>query len=155
VCAQQHLKSIMIKRPNSPEEWDLYFNLRYEVLRAPWNQPRGTERNEGDETAEHFAFFEEDEIIGVGRLDFTPNHGSQIRFMAVDNRYQGRGIGRQLMEHMEGIARNKGCKETILHAREIALPFYEKLGYSITEKSHLLFGEIQHFLMTKHYEQLS
>lgn len=142
----------MIRRPNSPEEWDLYFNLRYEVLRAPWNQPRGSERNDGDETAEHFAFFEEDEIIGVGRLDFTENLGSQIRFMAVDDRYQGKGTGRQLMEHMEEIARNKGCKETILHAREIALPFYEKLGYDITEKSHLLFGEIQHFLMIKHYE---
>ena len=142
----------MIRRPNSQEEWDLYFNLRYEVLRAPWNQPRGSERNEGDETAEHFAFFEEDEIIGVGRLDFTENLGSQIRFMAVDIRFQGRGIGRQLMQHMEEIARNKGCKETILHAREIALPFYEKLGYDITEKSHLLFGEIQHFLMIKHYE---
>ena len=142
----------MIRRPNSPEEWDLYFNLRYEVLRAPWNQPRGSERNDGDETAEHFAFFEDDEIIGVGRLDFTENPGSQIRFMAVDSRFQGRGIGRQLMQHMEEIARNKGCKETILHAREIALPFYEKLGYDITEKSHLLFGEIQHFLMIKHYE---
>ena len=142
----------MIRRPNSQEEWDLYFNLRYEVLRAPWNQPRGSERNEGDATAEHFAFFEDDEIIGVGRLDFTENLGSQIRFMAVDIRFQGRGIGRQLMQHMEEIARNKGCKETILHAREIALPFYEKLGYDITEKSHLLFGVIQHFLMIKHYE---
>mgnify|MGYP006182690977 CR=1 FL=1 len=120
----------MIRRPNSQEEWDLYFNLRYEVLRAPWNQPRGSERNEGDASAEHFAFFENEQIIGVGRLDFTENLGSQIRFMAVDSRFQGRGIGRQLMQHMEEIARNKGCKVTILHAREIALPFYEKLGFS-------------------------
>ncbi len=145
----------MIRRPNSPEEWDSYFNLRYEVLRAPWNQPRGSERNEGDATAEHFAFFENEHIIGVGRLDFTENLGSQIRFMAVDERYQGKGIGRQLMEHMEEIARNKGCKETILHAREIALPFYEKLGYRSIEESHLLFGEIQHYLMNKQYEHLS
>jgi GNAT superfamily N-acetyltransferase len=144
----------MIRRPNSPEEWDSYFNLRYEVLRAPWNQPRGSERNEGDASAEHFAFFENEQIIGVGRLDFTENLGSQIRFMAVDDRYQGKGIGRQLMEHMEETARNKGCKETILHAREIALPFYEKLGYRSIEKSHLLFGEIQHYLMNKHYEHI-
>ncbi len=145
----------MIRRPNSPEEWDSYFNLRYQVLRAPWNQPRGSERNEGDATAEHFAFFENEQIIGVGRLDFTENLGSQIRFMAVDERHQGKGIGRQLMEHMEEIARNKGCKETILHAREIALPFYEKLGYRSIEESHLLFGEIQHYLMNKHYEHIS
>ena len=145
----------MIRRPNSPEEWDSYFNLRYEVLRAPWNQPRGSERNEVDASAEHFAFFENEQIIGVGRLDFTENLGSQIRFMAVDDRYQGKGIGRLLMEHMEETARNKGCKETILHAREIALPFYEKLGYRSIEKSHLLFGEIQHYLMNKQYEHIS
>ena len=145
----------MIRRPNSPEEWDSYFNLLYEVLRAPWNQPRGSERNEGDASAEHFAFFENEQIIGVGRLDFTENLGSQIRFMAVDDRYQGKGIGRLLMEHMEETARNKGCKETILHAREIALPFYEKLGYRSIEKSHLLFGEIQHYLMNKQYEHIS
>jgi GNAT superfamily N-acetyltransferase len=145
----------MIRRPNSPEEWDSYFNLRYQVLRAPWNQPRGSERNEGDATAEHFAFFDDNQIIGVGRLDFTENLVSQIRFMAVDDRHQGKGIGRKLMEHMEDNSRNKGYKKTILHAREIALPFYEKLGYRITEKSHLLFGEIQHYLMNKDYEHIS
>jgi predicted acetyltransferase len=59
------------------------------------------------------------------------------------------------MEHMEDNSRNKGYKKTILHAREIALPFYEKLGYRITEKSHLLFGEIQHYLMNKDYEHIS
>jgi hypothetical protein len=39
--------------------------------------------------------------------------------------------------------------EMILHAREIAIPFYESLGYEIIEKSHCLFNEIQHYLMRK------
>jgi hypothetical protein len=38
---------------------------------------------------------------------------------------------------------------TTVHAREIAIPFYESLGYQLVEKSHLLFDEIQHFLMIK------
>ena len=100
----------MIRRPNSPEEWDSYFNLRYEVLRAPWNQPRGSERNEGDASAEHFAFFENEQIIGVGRLDFTENLGSQIRFMAVETNNQGNGIGEKLMLHLEGIVIQNGRK---------------------------------------------
>jgi hypothetical protein len=37
----------------------------------------------------------------------------------------------------------------ILHAREVALDFYKKLDYELVEKSHLLFGEIQHYLMVK------
>jgi ribosomal protein S18 acetylase RimI-like enzyme len=49
----------------------------------------------------------------------------------------------------EEISKNRGDKKIILHAREIALGFYEKLGYQLIEKSHLLFGEIQHYLMEK------
>jgi ribosomal protein S18 acetylase RimI-like enzyme len=143
------LNFLMIRKPNSSAEWNNYYNLRYKVLRAPWNQPLGSERNEGDETAEHFAFFENELIIGVGRLDFMPKNTCQIRFMAVDENQQGKGIGRKLMLHMEEIAKEQGSNEIILHAREIAVPFYQKLDYSIIEKSHLLFNEIQHYLMHK------
>jgi ribosomal protein S18 acetylase RimI-like enzyme len=50
---------------------------------------------------------------------------------------------------LEGIAFQNGRKKIILHAREIAIGFYQKLGYETIEKSHLLFGEIQHYLMEK------
>lgn len=139
----------MIRTPKTQEEWDEYYKLRYQVLRAPWNQPMGSERNEGDETAQHFAFFEEGKIIGVGRLDYMSELIAQIRFMAIAGNRQGEGIGKKLMQHIEEIAIEAGRTELILHAREIALPFYKNLGYTITEKSHLLFDEIQHYLMRK------
>jgi len=144
----------MIRSPYTPEEWDEYYQLRYDVLRAPWNQPVGSERNEGDETALHFACFEENTIIGVGRLDYMSATIAQVRFMAVAGNRQGEGIGKKLMLHMEEIAIASGRTLLILHAREIALPFYQKLGYMTTEKSHLLFGEIQHYLMSKKYESI-
>jgi hypothetical protein len=53
------------------------------------------------------------------------------------------------MNIMELDAWNSGATEIILHARAQALGFYEKLGYICIEQSHLLFGEIQHFLMKK------
>jgi len=53
------------------------------------------------------------------------------------------------MRLMEAEAWDSGAIEIILHARENALGFYEKLGYVSVEPSHLLFGEIQHFLMKK------
>jgi ribosomal protein S18 acetylase RimI-like enzyme len=49
----------------------------------------------------------------------------------------------------EKISKNRGDKKIILHAREVALGFYEKLGYQLVNKSHLLFDEIQHYLMEK------
>jgi hypothetical protein len=53
------------------------------------------------------------------------------------------------MKAIEMDAWNSGAVEIILHAREQALGFYQKLGYALVEPSHLLFGEIQHFLMKK------
>jgi len=50
---------------------------------------------------------------------------------------------------METEAKQKGIQQIILHAREVALPFYQKLGYQLDGPSHLLFDEIQHFLMHK------
>ena len=142
----------MIRTPQTPLEWESYYDLRYRVLRKPWQQPRGSERNDGDDKAEHFAFFIQNDLVGVGRLDFTSMNSSQIRFMAVDDKHQGKGIGKKLMMHMEELAQRKGCSETVLHARETALPFYQKLGYHTIEKSHLLFDEIQHYLMSKKHE---
>ena len=138
-----------IREPRTKEEWDTYYHLRWKVLRQPWNQPLGTERDTLEDQAKHFAAFEEANIIGVGRLDHVDFGVCQIRFMAVQPTYQSNGIGANLMNTMESKAWNSGATEIILHARAHALGFYEKLGYVCIEPSHLLFGEIQHFLMKK------
>ena len=39
---------VEIRSPKTTDEWQEYYDLRYRVLRQPWNQPRGSERNEGD-----------------------------------------------------------------------------------------------------------
>ena len=138
-----------IRSPKTQNEWESYYDLRYRILRQPWNQPRGSERNEGDDSAIHAAFIHNGVLIGVSRLDLMENEFGQIRFMAVESNRQGFGIGEKLMLHLEGIAFQNGRKKIILHAREIAIGFYQKLGYETIEKSHLLFGEIQHYLMEK------
>ena len=140
---------IEIRSPKTQNEWESYYDLRYRILRQPWNQPRGSERNEGDDSAIHAAFFQNGVLIGVSRLDLMENEFGQIRFMAVETTNQGFGIGEKLMLHLEGIAIQNGRKKIILHAREVAIGFYQKLGYELIEKSHLLFGEIQHYLMEK------
>jgi len=53
------------------------------------------------------------------------------------------------MIEMEKYCRNDKVNEIILHARESAIPFYEKLSYQLQEPSYKLFGEIQHYLMSK------
>ena len=62
---------------------------------------------------------------------------------------QGKDLGRQIISAMEEVARGKGIQRIILSSRENALQFYNNNGYEIMEKTHLLFGEIQHWLMQK------
>ncbi|MEN9699692.1 MAG: hypothetical protein RLZZ301_890 [Bacteroidota bacterium] len=139
-----------IRSPKTEAEWEAYFALRFLVLRAPWGQPQGSERSADEAQHQHLAAFDENQqLIGVGRLDAIDAKRAQIRFMAVLPEYQKNGIGRQLIEALETKAAAQKHTEIVLHAREIALPFYEKLGYQLLEKSHLLFGEIQHYLMQK------
>lgn len=138
-----------IRTPNSDLEWQSYYQLRFEVLRKPWGQLEGSEKDHLEAHANHFACFDGDSIVGVGRLDALENHGFQIRFMAVDPNHQGKGIGSDLMVAMEKAAWNGGGEVIYLHAREVALDFYRNLGYRYLEVSHLLFGSIQHHKMKK------
>lgn len=140
---------IEIRSPKTKIEWDAYYQLRFDLLRKPLNQLKGSEQNDGDKTGIHFAFFYNNEIIGVARLDNVDSLSQQIRFFGVNNTFQKKGIGKQLLEKMEDYSHSKGFEKIILQSRENAVPFYKKNGYSILEKTHLLFGEIQHYLMEK------
>lgn len=142
----------MIRSPENAAEWEDYYELRYCVLREPWGQAKGSEQTPDEAQHQHFAYFDDaNQLLGVGRLDQVDAQTAQIRFMAVAESQQGKGIGKAIIEEIEGISKEKGIQKIILHAREIALPFYQKLGYHLVEKSHLLFGEIQHFLMQKQF----
>ena len=140
---------IEIRSPKTDKEWIEYYDLRYRVLREPWNQPIGSERNEGDASEQHFALYKGINLFAVGRLDKCEGEKLQIRFMAVEKNEQGSGYGKMLMIEMEKYCRNNKVNEIILHARESAIPFYEKLSYQLQEPSYKLFGEIQHYLMSK------
>ena len=140
-----------IIEPRSSEEFNKYYNLRYEVLRKPWGQPLGSERDEVEETFIHRMIVDENsgDALAVGRLQFNSTHEAQIRYMAVADEFQEKGLGSQIISALEDVARGKGIQWIILSARENALQFYKNNGYKIMEKTHMLFGEIQHWLMRK------
>ena len=140
---------MIIRTPNNPQEWEDYFSLRYNVLRKPLNQPLGSERNDGDSTGKHFALYDNTILTAIGRLDIVDSEKVQARFVAVLEVEHGKGYGKQIMHAMEEYGRLNGYHKMILHARDYALNFYEKLGYQKIEKSYKLFDVLQHYLMTK------
>lgn len=139
-----------IRQPKTEDEFRRYYQLRWLLLRAPWKQQQGSERDEIEDRCLHLiAVDTADEIIAIARLQFNSDSEAQLRYMAVAGAYQRQGIGRELILAMEAHARNTGKKIIVLDAREPAVGFYQKLGYRVVEKSYLLFDEIQHFRMSK------
>jgi N-acetylglutamate synthase-like GNAT family acetyltransferase len=138
-----------LSQPETAEEFAQYYELRWRILRKPWGQPRGSEQDMEEGNAYHIMAVDNDQVVAVARLQFPLPSQAQLRYMAVDQPFQGQGIGRAIVEHMEQYARQQGAGSLFLHARDNALGFYKSMGYSISEKSYLLFESIQHYKMQK------
>lgn len=144
------MAAVDVRVPATQKEWQAYFELRWQILRAPWQQPRGSERDEHEDTAVHRMICDADNrMLAVGRLHYVDTCTAQIRFMAVAESCRRQGLGSRLLESLESAARDGGRSKIILQARESSVRFYENAGYRLVAKSHRLFNEIQHFKMHK------
>jgi GNAT superfamily N-acetyltransferase len=141
---------IELSEPATTAQFEAYYDFRWRALRAPWDMPRGSERDELEDSALHIAALTDTgEIAGVGRIHLRDDGDAQIRYMATDAKYRGQGIGKAIVARLEQAGRELGATQVIVNARENALPFYEKLGYTIFEDSPTLIGTIAHKLMRK------
>lgn len=139
-----------IIEPQTSQEFEAYYFLRWDSLRRPWGKPRGTEKDELESSSIHAMMInEKNEPIAVGRIHFNSPDQAQIRYMAVSEKYRGKNYGNKIINYLENKAREKGRSLVILQARENAVKFYENNGYIIKEKSFLLWDSIQHYLMEK------
>ncbi len=143
------LVKMEIRSPVTDEEFNQYYDLRWKVLREPWQQPKGSEKDELEDQAVHMAAIEDGKVIGVGRAHFNSSEEAQIRFMAVNPGYQKKGIGKKIYDALEIEAKKKGAKSIIANARKSATDFYLKNGFKIDGDSHTLFGSVPHFKIKK------
>lgn len=141
--------NVRICEPRTNDEFDHYYELRWIVLRKPWKQPRGSEKDDIEYNSTHIMACIGKEIVGVGRIHLKSKEKMQIRYMAVKENYRSKGIGTLILKELENRAKNKRIKHIILNARENALQFYIKNGYSIIGKSDTLFDSIYHWKMQK------
>ncbi len=111
--------------------------------------PLGSERDILDEESYKLAAFQNKQLIACGRLHMNTSTEAQVRFMATDSNYRSLGVGAKLLNALENIAKELKAKTIILEARAEAKKFYETQGYDTVKKSYVLFGDIQHYLMSK------
>ena len=139
-----------VKEARTKEEFEAILELRYKILRQPWNQPIDTATDELEfKSINAYIADEGGSVIACGRLQENEHKTGQIRYMAVDSNYQGKGLGKLILQFLEQKGRVLGLQKIELQARENALEFYKSSGYVLKEKSFLLWGIIQHYLMEK------
>ena len=139
-----------IIEPISDLDFIEYYKLRWLTLRKDWNQEIGSEKDIYDKDSIHRMVIDKNGLVlAVGRLHYNSIIESQIRFMGVHPSYRRINLGTIILQELEKISKETNHYKIILQARESAVKFYSSNGYVLEKKTHLLFDNIQHFLMSK------
>ncbi|KIM09696.1 MAG: acetyltransferase [Sulfurovum sp. FS06-10] len=129
--------------------------IRQEVLRK--GKPIETCFFDGDNlpTTTHFGLFENENLIGVVSVYksnstlFLEKIQFQIRGMAVLENFQSKGFGAQLLKTAENFCFEENANLIWFNAREKAVSFYTKSGYSVLGDSFTIPNVGIHFVMFK------
>lgn len=125
--------------PTTPAEFERYYDLRWRVLRKPFQRPRGSEQDEYDQVGIHRMIVDESgAAIAIGRLHFNSPDEGQIRFMASAPEHRGGGHGVAIVYELEKVARDEGATHVIINSRDNTLGFYIKCGYELVEEADTL-----------------
>lgn len=112
-------------------EFDEALKLRFEVLRKPLNM----EFNADDIAAEYDSFHigcytHPGVLMAVLTLKPVNDKIVKMRQVAVDPQTQSKGLGTFLVKESEKFALDQGFETIELHARDTAVEFYKKSGYT-------------------------
>lgn len=139
-----NISYITIASPKYLQVWE----LREEVLRKPIGLSLKNEDLSWDKEDVMFIAEHNGKVIGCLMLHDVPKGAVKLRQMAVYNEWQGKGVGKMLVQAAERFCSEKGYSRIVLHARKEALGFYKTLGYGIYGEEFTEVG-IPHFAMQR------
>lgn len=128
--------------------YDELVQLRYKILLEPLGLKFLDMHRNKEANYLHIGCIEQLDDKLVGGLILAPIDNETIRLMqvAVETRYQGEGIGRELVKYAEKRAKEAGFGKIIMHAMLSVVTFYEKMGYiqegEIFEESGITFAKM-------------
>ena len=131
------------------------YPVRHEVLRKGKPIETCQFKGDDDENTVHFGLYQKEQLIGIISIFkeknnlFQEKNQFQIRGMAVLEDFQGKGFGAELVKVVENHCINLNVDLIWFNAREIAVPFYKKLGYTSIGDSFLIPEVGIHFVMYK------
>jgi N-acetylglutamate synthase-like GNAT family acetyltransferase len=130
-------------------EYQELLQLRNRILREPLGMNLMDEDLSHDADDKIFTAFSDQKMIGCVMLKPLSEKEIKLRAMAVDEAFQGRGIGKRLVEYAEDEARKCGYETIVLHARMVAKEFYAQQGYDAVS-DEFIEVTIPHIAMQKH-----
>jgi GNAT superfamily N-acetyltransferase len=98
-----------------------------------------TDRIDREQTLDHFKkgtfilAMDGEKMAGCNYVELRGDSG-YFGLLSIDPDFQGRGLGRELVERAEDFCRRSGCglmRIRVLNHRTELPPFYERLGYHI------------------------
>ena len=129
-------------------EYEETVALRDEVLRKPLGLSYDPAELVGEKDSFHLAFRRDTELVACLVLNPIDDRCIKMRQLAVRENAQGKGVGHELVNYAHSFAKGRGYEEIVLHARETARGFYEKLGYEAEGDSFTEVG-LPHLAMRK------
>ncbi len=112
-------------------EYEQMIHLRDEILCKPLGVHFDPEALAHESEDVLIGAFDEEKLVGCCLLTRYDETSCRLRQMAVNIKLQHKGIGFSLMNFAENIARDKGYGGLVMHARKVAVGFYQKCGYTV------------------------
>ncbi|WP_142686159.1 1-(5-phosphoribosyl)-5-[(5-phosphoribosylamino)methylideneamino]imidazole-4-carboxamide isomerase [Chitinophaga polysaccharea] len=101
--------------------------LRRDVLYP--NETLDAVKVDHDEDGLHFGVFDQGQLVTVVSL-FPGGESAQFRKLATAPAAQGKGFGRAILAHLADICKKEKIKLLWCNARDTAVTFYDRLGYT-------------------------
>lgn len=130
--------------------YDEMVALRSRVLREPLGLIFSDEDllSESDDILLGLSTDSSDRIVACCVLTPLDDRVVKLRQMAVDSAAQNSGLGTSMLGFAEYVSAKQGFDTIMLHARKVAVGFYEKYDYKIVGQEFVEVG-IPHYEMIK------
>ncbi|MFT5313579.1 MAG: thioesterase domain-containing protein [Paraglaciecola sp.] len=139
-----------IDTPNTEEEFAQYFAFRWKMLRKPWDYPPGSEKDEYEQVGEHRMIRSpHGEVIAVGRVHMNTAEEAQIRHVAVEKTFQGKGLAKMIIAALESVARSEGAVRMVTNSRKLSVPFFASCGFEVVKEASNELGSLKRQQMVK------
>jgi GNAT superfamily N-acetyltransferase len=130
-------RSLQLRAPRSSREWVRYHDIRRRCLFEKYNG-KGTSHyfeydpdypDEYDPANHPLVFLANGRVIGTIRIDIKHDGRAIFRLVAIDDPWQGQGLGTTMLMMAEAYARDCGADTICLNAVPDAYRFYTRHGF--------------------------